>query len=102
MLFQMAFTEDIIQKVWEKGEEVPGYDSKVFRKDQCDAWIIREMYGFRNTLYGWEIDHINPVTKGGSGDLDNLRPLQWENKSNRQDEQLVCVIISNGEVNIKK
>lgn len=102
MLFQMAFTEDIIQKVWEKGKEVPGYDSELYRKDQCDAWIINEMYGFRNTLYGWEIDHIKPVSNGGTDDLSNLRPLQWENNANRQDEKLVYVITSNGEVNIKK
>jgi hypothetical protein len=98
----MAFTEDTIQKVWEKGIEVPRYDSKVFRKDQYDAWIIRGMYGFRNTLYGWEIDHIKPVSKGGTDDLSNLRPLQWENNANRQNEQLVSVVISKGEINIKR
>jgi hypothetical protein len=98
----MTIQEDIIQAVWEKGEAVPGYDPKEIRRDQCDAWIIREMYGNRISLYGWEIDHIMPVSKGGIDGLSNLRPLQWENNANRQDEQLVCVVTSREGVNIKK
>jgi hypothetical protein len=92
----------MIQDVWEKGIEVHGYDSKEIRKDQCDAWIIRELYGNRKSLYGWEIDHIKPVLKGGTDDLSNLRPLQWENNANRQDERLICIMTSDEGVNIKK
>ena len=32
----------------------------------------------RGSIYGWEIDHIKPKKDGGSDDLSNLRPLQWE------------------------
>jgi len=98
----MAFTEETIQKAWEKGKEVPSHDSKVYRKDHCDAWIIRGMYGNRKSLYGWEIDHIKPVSKGGTDDLSNLQPLQWKNNANRQEERLVCVITSKEGINIKK
>ena len=41
------FSEDTIQKVWTKAKIVPGNDSNVWRKDQCDAWIGRKFYGGR-------------------------------------------------------
>jgi hypothetical protein len=98
----MAFSDEIIQKVWEKGKVVPSYDASKYRKDVCDAWIVRSDYGDRNSKYGWEIDHILPVSKGGKDDLSNLRPLQWENNASKQDNKLVCVVTSSGNSNVNK
>lgn len=61
----MAFTEEQIQKVWEKAMVVRGNNSNDYRKDECGAWIARKQYGNRNSSYGWEIDHIKPQSKGG-------------------------------------
>lgn len=88
------FNDDVIQKVWEKGKTVPNYDSRLVRKDQCDAWIKRYDYGNRDSDYGWEIDHIKPVSQGGTDDLYNLRPLQWQNNVATQDGRLRCVVKS--------
>ena len=60
----MAFSEETIQQVWEKATPVAGNDPAVWRQDQCKAWIGRRFYGNRNSEYGWEIDHIVPVSKG--------------------------------------
>ena len=46
-------------------------------------------HGDRNSDHGWEIDHIKPASDGGSDDLINLRPLQWENNATRQSGRLV-------------
>lgn len=89
----MSFSEYMIQQVWQKGRIVPGYDPNVWRKDECGAWIGRNYHGDRNSQYGWEIDHIRPESQGGSDELSNLRPLQWQNNVSRQDDgYLTCPV----------
>jgi hypothetical protein len=67
----MTVSEDLLQRVWEKGNAA-NLNPQILRKDQCGAWINRIRHGDRNSIYGWEIDHINP---NGDDDLSNLRPL---------------------------
>lgn len=97
----MNASQEIIQKVWEKGSIVSGNDPQEWRKDQCGAWIGRNYYGNRNSEYGWEIDHIRCTANGGSDTLSNLRPLQWQNNASRQDDRLVTKVQSSGEHNVE-
>lgn len=98
----MAYTNDLIQKVWEKGITVSNNDPSVWRQDQCKAWMGRKFYGDRQSQYGWEIDHIKPQSEGGGEELANLRPLQWENNVSKQSGRLGCVVTSSGKDNIRK
>jgi len=89
---KMSFSEEIIQKVWEKRSIVPGYNPNEWRKDECGAWISRKQHGNRNSDFGWETDHIKPESEGGGNELSNLRPLQWKNNSTKQAGRLTCPV----------
>jgi len=71
--------------VWNKGTVVSGYDSSKYRKDSCGAWMQWDKYGDTSSAHGWEIDHIKPVSQGGTDVLTNLQPLQWQNNRHKSD-----------------
>jgi len=101
-----AFNEENKNRVWEKAQIVTGYNPSVWRKDVAGAWIKRSQYGNRSGElgFGWEIDHLKPVAKGGTDDIQNLRPLQWKNNCSKGDDypQWTSVIASSGNKNIYK
>ena len=73
-----------ILSIWKKGKIVAGYDSSKWRKDKCEAWISYSGYGTTGK-YGWELDHIKPVSLNGTDSYSNLQPLQWENNRSKSD-----------------
>ncbi len=75
---ELSFSDAVVQKVWEKAKPQPGYGPERWRKDECGAWIARDQYGNHGSIYGWDVDHISPVSRGGGDEPSNLRPLQWE------------------------
>jgi hypothetical protein len=78
------FTEEIINYVWEKAEKVANNDPNIWRKDFAGAWIRRDQYG-KTSNYGWEIDHLRPVSQGGTDAIGNLLPMHWENNRRKAD-----------------
>jgi len=81
------FTKEEIDDAWKKAKVDNSYDSNVCRKDYAGALIHKSEYGNTNsqTGFGWEIDHIKPLAKGGTYDKSNLCPLQWNNNRTKGD-----------------
>ena len=106
----MNISETLKQEVWEKGRVVEGFNPDMYRKDACGAWIIRDKYGTTDNIYGWQIDHICPVSRLASQgfseeaiwDIRNLRPLQHQNNVSKADDypSYTAVVTSEGKRNV--
>jgi hypothetical protein len=99
----MAFSQQQIEEVWNKGAKVDDYDAAKYRKDVAGAWMAKDKYGTETAL-GWEIDHVYPDSKGGTDNLTNLRPMQWENNRGKGDSYPTynSVKTADGDKNIDK
>jgi hypothetical protein len=72
--------------VWQKGTIDPKVDSsgRMYRQDACGKLICFLKHG-QEVSEGWEIDHIEPLSKGGSDHINNLQPLFWETNREKAD-----------------
>ncbi len=75
------------EMVWRKAEvlDVDGYQFGSVRRDARGDAMLWGAYGKTDSQFGWEIDHIYPVSHGGTDELTNLQPLQWKNNRRKSD-----------------
>ena len=80
------FTQAEIDAVWKKGVYLSGEGETEHRKDKCGAIIQYDKFGDQSSSLGWEIDHINPLSNGGTDDITNLQPLKRDNNRRKGDK----------------
>lgn len=80
-----TWTPEQINTVWQKARTIKDFDPAKFRMDKCTQIMEFSCFGDRNAPYGWEIDHIVPVSNGGNDELTNLQPLNWKNNAAKAD-----------------
>lgn len=81
-----AWSEQTKKAVWQKGYPIEGYDQNLWRRDKCGRAMKYSEHGNRQNDYGWEIDHIDPVSNGGDDNINNLQPLHWSNNADKADK----------------
>ena len=98
----MAYSSQLIEKMWLEAAIEQGFNPEIWRKDFAGAWICRDQYGMR-TWFGWQIDHLRPISKGGSDIQSNLCPMHWRNNLKKSDDypNFLSEITSEGNQNIE-
>lgn len=97
------FSDFVIDAVWQKAHKEDGYDPNLWRKDLAKAWIRRDHYGVESK-YGWEIDHLRPLSSGGSDEISNLNALHWRNNNKKSNNYPLfqTIVTSEENTNIEK
>lgn len=87
----MAFTDEIIQAVWEKGRRMPDWNPAEWCQDQCGAWLHREQYNNTTSEFGWRILNTAPAE---GNDLKNLHPFHCNNAFDVAHSKPQCRIMA--------
>lgn len=61
------------EKVWENSYEAETAVCPICRKNT----MYKNIHPVQNTDGAWQRGHLIPKSKGGSNDLDNIRPICW-------------------------
>jgi 5-methylcytosine-specific restriction endonuclease McrA len=73
-----------ISEVWASVPACAGY------KTCIDPWgrqMNRDEYG-KKSEFGWNIDHVKPISAGGLNDERNLQPLHWKSNKQKGDKNI--------------
>lgn len=103
MASKKDISQDIVIEVWKKAKPVDGVNPDQLRQDYAGAWIRFVDYGNRDSQYGWEIDHLKPLSMNGTDVPDNCLPLQWQNNVSKGNDypRWTTAMTSDGQNNVE-
>lgn len=78
-------TKEQAEGAWERASTIRNKDPDVWRRDEMGNPIRKGSYG-TNGEFGWEVDHRNPVSKGGTDHGRNLRALHTPSNRRKSDK----------------
>lgn len=67
-------TKEQKDKAWNNAQAVRGKDPDLYRKDPYGNVMYKSSHG-KSSPMGWDVDHIKPVSRGGSDATRNLQAL---------------------------
>lgn len=107
----MAYSEELIEQIWEKGIADKNWNPDVVRKDAAGAWIVKNRYADHSSIFGWDVDHIWPqkdleeknIDNQLINDIKNLRPMNWKNNVSKSDDypEYRSVLRAKGKTNVE-
>lgn len=78
-------TKDDVEWVWDKASNARGKEPKLYRRDEQGNIMYKPSYG-KTSEMGWEVDHRNPKSKGGTDHRRNLRALNTDANRKKSDK----------------
>ena len=76
------WSESVKAAVWKKGRINPDYSPNVLRWDANGHMMKWSEYGRKDSKLGWDIGSVNPSSKDGGKEIDNLQPYNlWYTKN---------------------
>ena len=87
----MELSKDFAIQFWEAvygSEELVSdcFGDKIYKEDYGNTTQKRRILGGESFFYGWTIDHILHISKGGDNSLNNLEIMHWLNNAEKADK----------------
>lgn len=73
------------EAAWDRAATIRGKSPETWRRDELGNPMRHGSYGTAG-IFGREIDHRNPVSKGGTDSARNLRALNTEANQKKSDK----------------
>lgn len=97
---------------WNAAQIIEGYDARRIRQDACGAWIAYADFRDPTSMFGWEVDHIYPVSLLKQLNVPeklwnhplNLRAFHWKNNRMKSSSypMYTSAVIGYGDTNMEQ